>query len=276
MPNAPGSKKRRRLKEAQEDDEEGDDGYEDAESARLRKRMEAAMAEAGDDSDLDDEDDGEGDDSETARLRRRMQGVMDDAGDESDLEGEELDGDKDIDDEEYGDDKDMDSFHNASGDDEYGDLDEDDEEDDDGSETLEEGPIDERTRRMREKMHEMMEAAERRALGEKKSSKADAQPKSILKSSGPQESPVTPNESRVPEDEDGAYDLTPLHGSAKPLSTKVLKAAAKAEEERKLKEDARMAEAMRKREEKERLEKKEMMRKKAKKEKEGGHLHQIS
>jgi hypothetical protein len=166
------------------------------------------------------------------RLRRRMEAAMAEAGEEEtdeDLSGEEQDEEDEDEDEE------MASFHTAS------DEDGEDDNDDDGSETLEDGPVDEKTRVLRAKMQAMMEAAERRALGDettpgasKASKKKAVNPKGndfaekgILKSSQPaQQAHATENE-----DEEAAWDLTP-GVIGKPLSAKVLKAAAKAEEEK--------------------------------------------
>jgi hypothetical protein len=120
-----------------------------------------------------------------------MEKAMEQGDEHSDMSGEDFSGDED--DEEGS--EDGESFHtesegNGSGledEDEEGEVDED---DDDDSETLEEGPIDDATRRLRERMQEAMEAAERRAglASAPKAGKTESKSKGILKNSSASDS----------------------------------------------------------------------------------------
>lgn len=185
LPNAPGSKRKRNSQPEEEDVQ--DDG---PEARRLRARMEKAMEHG--------EEDSEDDEEEITSQDIDNVGIVDpDKGDEESEFAA--------------------SFHTKSDDADEDVIDENDEDDED--ERLEEGPIDEETRRMRARMQAAIEAAERRARGN-----AAATP------------PAKPA-AKVIEDatDDAQYDLAPLRTKAKPLSASVLKAAAAADAEKKRK-----------------------------------------
>ncbi|GFZ48639.1 hypothetical protein JCM24511_06388 [Saitozyma sp. JCM 24511] len=234
-----------------EDEEvhDDDDEDEDEDARRLRKRMEAAMAEAGEEDSEEDGEDGEDDEDQF----------------------EELDEDEDEDE-----DEEMRSFHTESED--VGDDDEEDDEDD--SETLEDEPLDDKTRTLRAKMQAMMEAAEARAAAmdgrtPPSASASISKEKTGKPTKGPNGAGITtasggvkggilkaqPQKPIVAAEDDGAWDLTPgIVG--KPLSAKVLAAAARAEEERQAKEAVKKEEARRrKREEGERSKKRKVHKK---------------
>jgi len=213
----------------------------------------------------DDEDEHE--DAETRRLRARMEKAMDDGAGGSELDdesGDDLEGGSD--------DDDMDSFHTDTDDEDeegtdeqddedvQGDFGEDDEDEedasDDESETLEEGPIDNATRLMRERMQAAMEAAERRAglvhpakpAKSMKAAKTAAADDSVSAKSGPNSEVVAPPVT----DDVTAWDMFAGVGGPQPLSAEVLRRAEEEAQEsrRQKKEKARIAEEKRKAEEK--------------------------
>lgn len=131
-------------------------------------------------------------------------------------------------DEDEEDDMDEDDEDEDEEDDEQDEEDEDEKEGDqsDYSETLEDGPLTDVERKMRERMQAAMEAAEVRA------GLAPRKPKSALKqtSSAPI---VTATAADTQDAEEESFDLTPYHSAVKPLPQHVLDAAARAQAEKK-------------------------------------------
>lgn len=186
---------------------------------------------------------------------------MEQGDEDSDMSGEDFSGDED--DEEGSDDGE--SFHtesegNGSGledeeeEDEVDEVDEVDEDDDDDSETLEEGPIDDATRRLRERMQEAMEAAERRAglASAPKAGKIESKSKGILKNSsashstsavvaeGSKKRKVASVEETADDEEN--WDMSAGVGDGPGfLSAAALRAAEKLHQERKARKQAKAA-----------------------------------
>ena len=205
----------------------------------------------------DEEDDGK-EDAETRKLRARMEKAMEDG--EGDSEDDSLHtipgsdgGPEDDEDDDEDEDEDGESFHTESDDaneqDEEDNGEEEDEDDeDDGSETLDDGPVDEATRKLWARMQEAMEAAERRAgivhpaksstssTSASKSTKS-TKPNTLAKSSKPTTTiPAIPSGSKrkagvLDADDDGAWDMSTGTGGLQPLSTDVLRAAELAHQE---------------------------------------------
>lgn len=140
-------------------------------------------------------------------------------------------------------DEEMESYHTDSEDEDEDGEEEDDEEegDSDDSETLRDGPLSAKDRQLRAQMQAMMEAAEARsgvstAFGSKPTTSATEgkKPKSALKTAKNKSAATAAVVAGQEADEEKNFDLAPLNGFGKPLSVKVLKAAADEEEQRKL------------------------------------------
>ncbi|KAK4687920.1 hypothetical protein P7C73_g2192, partial [Tremellales sp. Uapishka_1] len=140
------------------------------------------------------------------------------------------------------------SFHTISGSEEDEEEEEDGEEDrqsfhteseagaesDDDSERLEDGPIDDETRRLRARMQAAMEAAERGAAGS--DSEDEDQEATPLKKKSALKPSRAINKPRAAVSEDAEFDMEPLHIVGKPLPASVLRKAAELEEARKSRE----------------------------------------
>lgn len=212
-------RKRAEPKSDSEGEEEGSDD-EDDEAARLRRRMDAAMAAGSGDSEMESDGDDES-------------GLESADEDEDDYDDAELD-DEDMEDGE--------SFHTASEDEDEDD--EGDEEDDgaesDESETLRDGPLTAKEIQMRAQMDAIFAAMNKAEGIVPPKPKADKKGKGKDVASEPEKKPKKKTGPLTEEDENALYDLSagvPLSAAAleeaeAELQSKKKKAAGKQEQEK--------------------------------------------